>query len=215
MDYLPPVGEPEIVYVDEAFIAVNKPSGLLSVPGRGEARQDCQVHRLQVLYPEALSAHRLDMSTSGLLLFARGPEMQRALFKLFEQRKVDKTYIAVVAGCLQEAEGEIDLPLICDWPNRPRQKVDFEIGKPSQTRYQRLLVDDSAQTSRVRLFPLTGRSHQLRVHLASLGHPILGDELYAGVHAERSARLLLHAETLIFPHPMTGEPISLRVDAPF
>ena len=189
----------ELVHEDAGFLVVNKASGLLSVPGRGPDKQDCLIHRVQAVYPEALAVHRLDMSTSGLLLLARSPEMHRELSKLFEQRQVAKRYIAVLAGKLAAESGEVDLPLICDWPNRPRQKVDFEVGKPSQTRYRLLAYDAASDTSRVELEPITGRSHQLRVHMQSLGHPILGDELYGD---EASApRLLLHATRLEFLEP--------------
>ena len=189
----------ELVHEDADFLVVNKASGLLSVPGRGPDKQDCLIHRVQAVYPEALAVHRLDMSTSGLLLLARSPEMHRELSKLFEQRQVAKRYIAVLAGKLAAESGEVDLPLICDWPNRPRQKVDFEVGKPSQTRYRLLAYDAASDTSRVELEPITGRSHQLRVHMQSLGHPILGDELYGD---EASApRLLLHATRLEFLEP--------------
>ena len=193
----------ELVHEDAGFLVVNKASGLLSVPGRGPDKQDCLIHRVQVVYPEALAVHRLDMSTSGLLLLARSPEMHRELSKLFEQRQVAKRYIAVLAGRLAAESGEVDLPLICDWPNRPRQKVDFDVGKPSQTRYRLLAYDVASDTSRVELEPITGRSHQLRVHMQSLGHPILGDELYGD---EASApRLLLHAARLGFQVPGTTE----------
>lgn len=168
----------ELIYEDSALLVVSKAPGLLSVPGRGPDKQDCLIHRVQAVYPEALSVHRLDMGTSGLLVVARGPAMHRELSMLFQERKVAKRYIAIVDGRLQANTGEISLPLICDWPNRPRQKVDHEIGKPSLTRYRLLNYDARTNSSRVELEPITGRSHQLRVHLAELGHPILGDELY-------------------------------------
>lgn len=192
-----------LVHEDAGFLVVNKASGLLSVPGRGPDKQDCLIHRVQAVYPEALAVHRLDMSTSGLLLLARSPEMHRELSKLFEQRQVGKRYIAVVAGELPALAGEINLPLICDWPNRPRQKVDFEIGKASQTYYRRLAYDPITNQSRVELTPITGRSHQLRVHLMALGHPILGDDLYGT--ASSAPRLLLHACQLSFPLPGSGK----------
>lgn len=193
----------DLIYADPALLVVNKAPGLLSVPGRGPDKQDCLIHRVQAVYPEALSVHRLDMGTSGLLIVARGPAMHRELSILFQERKVAKRYIAVVAGQLPAASGAVDLPLICDWPNRPRQKVDHEIGKPSLTHYRRLEYDALTDTSRVELEPITGRSHQLRVHMAELGHPILGDELYG---SESSApRLLLHATMLNFPMPGTNE----------
>jgi tRNA pseudouridine32 synthase/23S rRNA pseudouridine746 synthase len=181
-----------IVHADARLVVVDKPAGLLSVPGRTEP--DCASARVQAIYPDALIVHRLDQATSGLLLFARGPEAQRELSADFAGRLVGKTYVAVVAGRL-EGEGLIDLPLGADWPNRPRQQVDLEHGKPSQTRW-RVLAYEAGHT-RVALEPLTGRSHQLRVHLAHLGHAILGDALYAApAIAAASPRLLLHASEL-------------------
>jgi tRNA pseudouridine32 synthase/23S rRNA pseudouridine746 synthase len=216
MEYQPPpFCEPDYLYVDDYLLAVDKPAGLLSVPGRGEDKQDCLIARVQRTYPEALTAHRLDMGTSGLIICARGCEMQRRLFEIFRERQTEKRYVAVVAGRLEKPEGEIDLPLICDWPNRPRQKVDFEVGKHSLTRYRLLTYDPASNTSRVQLEPVTGRSHQLRVHMASLGHPILGDELYAGEHATAAPRLLLHAEFLRLPHPSTEGFVELHCLAPF
>ena len=173
-------------------MVVDKPAGMLSVPGRTEP--DCASARVQQLYPDALVVHRLDQATSGLLLFARGVQVQRQLSAEFAERRVGKLYVAVVAGRL-EGEGLIDLPIGADWPNRPRQQVDVERGKPSQTRW-RVLAHEGAHT-RVALEPLTGRTHQLRVHLASLGHAILGDALYAAPDiAAASPRLLLHASEL-------------------
>ena len=190
--YAPPRGETAILYTDEHLIAMDKPSGLLSVPGRGPDKADCARSRLQNLFPEALTVHRLDMSTSGLLLFARSKEAQRALSSLFEQGRVEKTYFADVWGVPDPGMGDIDLPLITDWPNRPRQKVDHDIGKPSQTRFE--VLSEDAKVSRVKLTPLTGRSHQLRVHMAAIGHPILGDDLYAHEAAlDAAPRLRLHA----------------------
>ncbi len=212
--YTPPpdTGIP-VIFADDSLIVADKPAGLLSVPGRGPERADCLVSRLQRDYPDALTVHRLDMSTSGLLVLARGEEMHRRLSKLFRDRLVDKRYVAVVAGLVEAESGEIDLPLIVDWPNRPRQMVDHSIGKPSLTRFRVLERNPENNTTRVELEPWTGRSHQLRVHMASLGHPILGDELYGD---ESSApRLLLHALTLAFPHPLTGETVSFRADAEF
>jgi len=181
-----------IVHADDRLVVIDKPAGLLSVPGRTEP--DCASARVQALYPDALIVHRLDQATSGLLLFARGPQAQRDLSADFAERRVDKVYIAVVAGHL-DGEGLVDLPLAADWPNRPRQQVDPERGKPSQTRW-RVLAHEGPHT-RVRLEPLTGRSHQLRVHMAQLGHAILGDALYASPDiAAASPRLLLHASEL-------------------
>lgn len=181
-----------IVHVDDRVVVIDKPAGLLSVPGRTEP--DCASARVQALYPDALIVHRLDQATSGLLLFARGIAVQRELSADFAERRVGKGYVAVVAGRLS-GEGLIDLPLGADWPNRPRRQVDHEHGKPSQTRW-RVLAHEGPNT-RVALEPLTGRTHQLRVHLAALGHAILGDTLYAAPDiAAASPRLLLHASEL-------------------
>lgn len=193
----------DIVHAETELLVVNKPSGLLSVPGRGTDKQDCAAARLQARHPEALIVHRLDMATSGLLLFARGAAAQRALSLDFAERRVAKRYIAVLAGHLigpradrGEDWAEVDLPLIADWPNRPLQKVDHAIGKPSRTRW-RVLAHEPGRT-RVELEPITGRSHQLRVHMQALGHPIIGDTLYAPPEAQ-GPRLLLHACHLALP----------------
>ena len=211
--YIPPRNDGlDLVYRDEFLIAVNKPAGLLAVPGRGADKQDCLATRVQAEFPGAMIVHRLDMATSGMLLFARGAAMQHHLSQMFRERLVAKRYVAVVAGGLEQPSGEIDLPLVCDWPNRPRQKVDHESGKPSLTRYRLLSYDTVTDVSRVELEPVTGRTHQLRVHLAAIGHPILGDALYGGRAAKR---LLLHASMLSFAHPLSGEPLSLAIDPPF
>lgn len=202
------------IYCDDHLILIDKPSGLLSVPGRGAEKQDCAITRVQSAYPDALTVHRLDMGTSGLLLMARGKDMQRALSGLFERGEVQKEYIADVWGAPSPASGEIDLPLITDWPQRPRQKVDHAIGKPSRTRYE--TVSSAGGISRLHLTPLTGRSHQLRVHLASIGHPILGDDLYADGEARAARpRLALHAARLAFTHPATGERTDFEAPCPF
>jgi tRNA pseudouridine32 synthase/23S rRNA pseudouridine746 synthase len=212
-DYLPPPHDASwLLAQDEALLLVNKPAGLLSVPGRGVGKDDCLISRVRAQFPEAQIVHRLDLATSGLLLLARGEAMQRRFSQLFRERLVHKTYIAVVAGQVMQAEGEIDLPLITDWPNRPLQKVDFDIGKPSLTRYRSLGYDAASDSTRLLLEPVTGRSHQLRVHLAAIGHPILGDLLYAGEHWLRAPRLLLHAASLTFVHPLSQAPC--RYDCP-
>jgi tRNA pseudouridine32 synthase / 23S rRNA pseudouridine746 synthase len=181
-----------VMHADDRLVVVDKPAGLLSVPGRTEP--DCASARVQALYPDALVVHRLDQATSGLLLFARGVAAQRELSAEFAERRVGKAYVAIVAGHLQ-GEGLIDLPLAADWPNRPRQQVDLARGKPSQTRW-RALAHEGPHT-RVALEPLTGRTHQLRVHLAHIGHAILGDTLYAAPDvAAATPRLLLHASEL-------------------
>ena len=214
--YYPPVDTGLTpLFVDDTLLIVDKPAGLLSVPGRGEDKADCLVSRIQVQFPDALIVHRLDMSTSGLLVLARGEEMHRLLSKLFRDRLVDKRYVAVVDGLLATEQGEVELPLICDWPNRPRQKVDFDIGKPSLTRFRRLALDPANNVTRVELEPFTGRSHQLRVHMAELGHPILGDDLYAGAAEGKADRLLLHAMDLAFSHPLTGEALRFHCPPPF
>ncbi|MEO3692544.1 RluA family pseudouridine synthase [Roseateles paludis] len=184
-----------IVHVDERLVVVDKPSGLLSVPGRGPDKQDCASSRVQAIYPEALIVHRLDQATSGLLVLARGPDWQRALSREFAERRVAKRYVAVVQGQLEAAGWQlVDLPLSCDWPNRPRQQVDTALGKPALTRWHVLQPEGPGRT-RIELEPVTGRTHQLRVHMAALGHPICGDLLYGP--AEPSAeRLLLHAAEL-------------------
>lgn len=200
----------ELIYCDDALLAVSKPAGLLAVPGRGADKQDCLSVRIQKIYPDALIVHRLDMATSGLILFARGLEMQRKLSRLFHDRNVQKYYEAVVDGRLDEA-GEITLPLIADWPNRPKQKVDLGAGKHSLTRYRLLQYDSTSDTSRVELEPVTGRTHQLRLHLAAVGHPVIGDVLYDGRPAER---LMLHATKLSMAHPISGQLLNLHCEAP-
>jgi tRNA pseudouridine32 synthase/23S rRNA pseudouridine746 synthase len=210
-----------LVHADAALLVFDKPAGLLAVPGRGEDKQDCLAARAQAEFPDARVVHRLDMATSGLIVLARGAPAQRALNLAFEKRQVHKQYEAVVAGRLEPAVTDdpwnlIDLPLIVDWPNRPRSIVDHAIGKPSRTRWQVLGHDPQAGTTRVLLEPVTGRSHQLRVHLLALGHPILGDPLYAPAAARVAApRLLLHARRLALFHPATGEPLVFDSPPPF
>ena len=207
---------PAFLYLDDSMLVVDKPGGLLAVPGRGEAGLDNQAVRVQAELPDALVVHRLDMSTSGLMLFARGKEMQRRLSHAFAQREVHKEYIAVVDGLLAAEHGEIDLPLLTDWPNRPKQKVDFADGKPALTRYTVLERDAARGTTRVMLEPVTGRSHQLRVHLLALGHPIVGDALYAPPEAlAKAPRLLLHAQSLQLAHPVDGRTLRFHSPAPF
>jgi tRNA pseudouridine32 synthase/23S rRNA pseudouridine746 synthase len=277
----------EILFQDTHLLIVNKPAGLLSVPGRGEDKQDCLSARIQQVFTDALVVHRLDMATSGLMVFARGEAMQRELSRMFREREVSKRYVALVKGDLRRSQSEdqdqnqskikvkstpspalprwerelrasatdrglrasameredlravvegwwqIDLPIIVDWPNRPRSKVDYELGKPSLTRYRLLGVESlssrakigasfdtalptqderSLVVSRLELEPITGRTHQLRLHLASIGHPIIGDTLYEGRSAER---LMLHATRLAFDHPITAQPLYFENDAPF
>jgi tRNA pseudouridine32 synthase/23S rRNA pseudouridine746 synthase len=203
-----------LVWVDEQLLVLDKPAGLLAVPGRGDGKQDCLSARAQRLWPDALVVHRLDMATSGLFLMARGLHMQRLLSRAFAEREVSKRYEAVVAGEIDADEGVIDLPLARDWPNRPRQKVDASTGRPSTTRW-RVLARGSDST-RVELEPVTGRTHQLRVHLQAVGHPILGDALYAPADVQdRAVRLMLHATALHLQHPLHGEALSFASPAPF
>ena len=211
----------QVVHADSGLLVLNKPSGLLSVPGRGEDKQDCLSSRVQRIYPDALVVHRLDMATSGLMLMARGSTMQRALSGLFERREIHKRYLAVVDGRLApgatpDGWGLIDLPIAADWPNRPLRKIDAMLGKPSQTRWRAVAFDAAAHCTRVELEPLTGRSHQLRVHLQALGHPILGDALYAPAAVQAKApRLLLHACALAFVHPARAEAMEFESPADF
>ena len=206
----------ELVYLDDALIVVNKPAGLLAVPGRGADKADCLSARLQAIHPDAQIVHRLDMATSGLILLARGAEAQRRMSTAFAERRVAKTYIAVVDGLPAADAGEIDLPLSADWPNRPRQKVDVLLGKPSCTRWQVLSRDPIRGQTRLLLQPVTGRSHQLRLHLSAIGHAILGDRLYASAAVAGTApRLLLHASRLQFDHPDHGQALDLASAPPF
>ncbi|MBM3116196.1 RluA family pseudouridine synthase [Jeongeupia naejangsanensis] len=209
----PPDAGLNVIHADASLLVVDKPAGLLAVPGRGDDKADCLSARVQAVYPDALIVHRLDMATSGLVVFGRGIEAQRRLGHAFEHRLVTKRYIAVVAGVIADDAGEIDLPLAADWPNRPRQKVDFEAGKRALTRYS--VIERGVDRCRVALEPVTGRTHQLRVHLQAIGHPILGDMLYAGDRAGLAPRLLLHAESLSLPHPDDGTLVCFEALAPF
>jgi tRNA pseudouridine32 synthase/23S rRNA pseudouridine746 synthase len=206
----------ELLHADENLLVLNKAAGLLSVPGRGEDKQDCLSRRVQQCYPDALIVHRLDMATSGLMLMARTLTIQRALSKSFERREIHKTYLAVVDGCLAPAPGTddwglIDLPIAADWLRRPLRIIDAALGKPSQTRWRVLAYNVATQSTRVALEPVTGRSHQLRVHLQALGHPILGDRLYATEAAQaKSSRLLLHASRLQLTHPASGHSLTFE-----
>ncbi len=203
-----------IVYQDDDLIVLNKPSGLLSVPGKDPKHADCLQSRVQLVFPTATVVHRLDMATSGLMVMALNKACHRELSRQFQERLTEKQYIARVYGHMAQPEGSVDLPLICDWPNRPKQKVDFDNGKPALTHYQVLAQEPEA--TRVLLKPVTGRSHQLRVHMLSLQHPILGDRLYAHPKALAAAeRLQLHAQWLKFTHPTTQQAIEFKADCPF
>ncbi len=214
----PPDTGLSVIFADECLLVVDKPSGLLSVPGRGEGKDDCLVSRVQKVYPDALTVHRLDMATSGLVVFGRGAAMQRALSIAFMDRKVKKRYVAVVDGIVENNSGTVDLPLIIDWPNRPRQKVDYQEGKEAITHYRVLLRDGARQVTRMELDPQTGRAHQLRMHMLHLdgGHPILGDDIYAPPEVLAKAdRLLLHASRLMLRHPVTFEEMEFEAPVPF
>ncbi|MBL8446362.1 MAG: RluA family pseudouridine synthase [Zoogloeaceae bacterium] len=202
-----------LIFADDDLVVVEKPAGLLAVPGRGPALADCLALRVAARFPDARVVHRLDQATSGLMLFARGMAMERVLSMAFQARRVDKEYEAIVQGRVSPPSGDIQLPLAPDWPNRPRQRVDGEHGKAAQTRYQ-VIDDQDPLGSRLRLVPFTGRTHQLRVHLAALGHPIVGDRLY-GPSPPAAPRLLLHATRLRLTHPGQGTPLSFVSIVPF
>lgn len=212
-EYAPPTDPIKVLHEDHEIVVVDKPSGLLSVPGKGEHLADCLLSRVQEAYPMALLVHRLDRDTSGVMIFALSPHAQRHLGLQFEKRQTKKTYVARVLGRLEPRKGTVDLPLIVDWPNRPKQMVCHETGKPAVTdwRVQRYEEDET----RVRLMPKTGRSHQLRVHMLALGHPILGDPFYAEGAAREFPRLMLHSEELRLRHPDGGAGMTFRAKAPF
>jgi tRNA pseudouridine32 synthase/23S rRNA pseudouridine746 synthase len=211
-DYNPPTDRLEVLHEDAELLIVNKPTGLLSVPGRGAHLADCLLARVQAAFPMALLVHRLDRDTSGVMVFAMSPAAQRHLGLQFEKRHTKKVYAALVHGEVAEKSGQIDLPLIVDWPNRPLQHVNFETGKPALTEWRRGAVKDGV--TRMRLFPKTGRSHQLRVHMKELGHPILGDPFYSeGWQAY--PRMMLHAESLKLRHPEGGRHMEFKAKTPF
>ena len=214
---VPPCHEPvRTLYRDACLHVVEKPTLLLSIPGRGPENRDSVAHRLQQEEPETRVVHRLDLDTSGVMVFAIGIASQRVLNKAFAEREVEKEYLAVVDGLMEEDEGEITLPIAPDWPNRPRQRICFERGKQALTRYQVLSRDTDNDSTRLCLRPVTGRSHQLRIHLREIGHAILGCDLYAPPDVlARSPRLLLHASKLGFVHPVTREWLSFSSPAPF
>ncbi len=201
-----------MVYADEDMAVIAKPSGLLSVPGRPQDHEDCAESRVRALWPRARAVHRLDMATSGLLVFALNPTALRRLNAQFAARSVQKTYIARVWGRVEAEEGQVDAPLICDWVNRPLQKVDFDNGKPALTRWR--VLDREGEVTRLRLSPVTGRSHQLRVHMQYIGHPIMGDEFY-GAAEDRTGRLHLHAQSLTLTHPLHGSVMVFTEEAAF
>ena len=211
-----PVRGVRVLFIDDRLIALDKPAGLLSVPGIGPQNQDCLARRVDFAFPGALIVHRLDAETSGVIVMARDPQAHRELGRQFEQRKTAKTYIAIVAGQVREAQGEIDLPMRKDIDNRPRSIIDHVHGKRSATRWRVLERDGHADSTRLELTPITGRSHQIRVHLAAIGHAILGDSLYAPRELRFAARrLLLHSLRLQISHPTTREAIQFEAACPF
>jgi tRNA pseudouridine32 synthase/23S rRNA pseudouridine746 synthase len=211
--YAPPDTPLVVLHQDHEILVVDKPPGLLSVPGKGEHLADCLLARIQAPFPEALLVHRLDRDTSGVMVFALTPNAQRHLGLPFEKRQVKKVYVARLWGRLEPGTGTVDLPLIVDWPNRPRQMVDHERGRPATTDWR--VVRHEQGTTRVRLYPKTGRSHQLRVHMKEIGHPILGDPFYAEGPARDAPRLMLHAESLRLRHPDGGRGMAFSSKCPF
>jgi tRNA pseudouridine32 synthase/23S rRNA pseudouridine746 synthase len=215
LDYRPPT-EPwlSVVYEDADLVILDKPTGRLSVPGRHPSRSDSLQTRALARWPSAGMVHRLDKDTSGVMVLALNKRAHGRLGSQFEHRKVEKSYVARVWGVLESGSGVVDLPLATDWERKPRQRVDFERGRRAQTEWTVIARDGAA--TRVRLVPLTGRTHQLRVHMLAMGHPILGDPFYAEGEALAAAeRLQLHAETLAFTHPTTGERVAFTLPAPF
>ena len=211
--YTPPSTPLSVLYSDDHIVVADKPSGLLSVPGRGDDRSDCLINRLRDVFPDILLVHRLDLDTSGVMIFGRTKAAQGFLGQQFEKRLTKKIYLARVWGEVAEDAGRVDLPLIVDWPNRPRQHVNFETGKPSVTDWRVLKRGDGE--TRMKLTPQTGRSHQLRVHMLAIGHPILGDPLYATGPAADFPRLMLHADSLKIRHPESGAAMTFAAECPF
>ena len=211
MEYNPPTDPLDILHEDAHILVVNKPAGLLSVPGKGIELADCLLVRLRVAFPNTLLVHRLDRDTSGVMIFAQTGYAQRMLSMQFEERRVKKTYVARVSGVVAQRSGLIDLPLVVDWENRPRQMVCHETGKLALTEWYKLT--SSENESRLRLVPKTGRSHQLRVHCMAFGHPIIGDPIYGESIVHR--RMMLHSEELKVNHPESGFGLRFRSKAPF
>lgn len=204
-------GDVKFIYIDDDLIIAQKPSGLLSIPGRAEDNKDCFINRVKDIYNDAIIVHRLDMATSGLMILPRSKRAEKRISVQFQRREVKKKYIALLHGVIENDNGIIDAPLICDWENRPRQKIDWEIGKPSQTNYE--VIERNENNTRVEFSPITGRSHQLRMHSIYIGHPICGDNFYIG--EDGYERLMLHATFLEFTHPMTKQKITFESLAEF
>ncbi len=214
--YKPPENTPlDILYQDSVILVVNKPAGLLSVPGKGEDRKDCMERRIKQYFAEALTVHRLDMATSGIMVFARNKRIHRRLSMQFQAREVNKCYIAIVTGIIENLSGRIDFPIRADWQNRPVQIINVENGKHCITHFKVLWKNTENNATGVELRPVTGRTHQLRLHMQAIGHPILGDRLYNPVSSVMPSRLMLHALSLSFQHPQTGESVHFVTEAPF
>jgi tRNA pseudouridine32 synthase/23S rRNA pseudouridine746 synthase len=211
--YSPPTDPLVILHDDADVIAVDKPAGLLSVPGRGEHLADCLITRVQKVFPHALLVHRLDRDTSGVMIFGLNPHAQRTLSTQFQERQTKKMYVARVWGVPEEKMGTVDLPLIVDWLNRPLQMVCHETGKPSVTDWR--LLKNQGETARIRLIPKTGRTHQLRLHMMALGYPILGDPFYGHAESQAYPRMMLHSEELRVKHPENGQSLRVRAKPPF
>ena len=211
--YFPPMDPLDVVHLDHEILVVNKPSGLLSVPGRGALLADCLITRIQSEYPTALLVHRLDRDTSGVMVFALSPNAQRHLGLQFEKRQTKKTYVARVWGQIKADTGTVDLPIIVDWPNRPKQMICHETGRAAVTDWQ--VINRDRGETRVKLSPKTGRSHQLRIHRLALGHPILGDPFYGTPESQEATRLMLHSHRLRLRHPDGGEMMDFRAKMPF
>ena len=211
--YFPPMDPLDVVYLDHELLVVNKPPGLLSVPGRGALLADCLITRIQSEYPTALLVHRLDRDTSGAMVFALSANAQRHLGLQFEKRQIKKTYVARVWGQIEADTGTVDLPIIVDWPNRPKQMICHDTGRAAVTDWQ--VINRDRGETRVKLSPKTGRSHQLRIHMLALGHPILGDTFYGTLESQEARRLMLHSHRLRLRHPDGGEMMDFRAKLPF
>ena len=211
--YFPPMDPLDVVYLDHELLVVNKPPGLLSVPGRGALLADCLITRIQSEYPTALLVHRLDRDTSGAMVFALSANAQRHLGLQFEKRQIKKTYVARVWGQIEADTGTVDLPIIVDWPNRPKQMICHDTGRAAVTDWQ--VINRDRGETRVKLSPKTGRSHQLRIHMLALGHPILGDPFYGALESQEAIRLMLHSHRLRLRHPDGGEMMDFRAKLPF
>jgi tRNA pseudouridine32 synthase/23S rRNA pseudouridine746 synthase len=203
----------DVVYLDHEILVVNKPPGLLSVPGRGALLADCLITRIQSEHPTALLVHRLDRDTSGAMVFALSANAQRHLGLQFEKRQIKKTYVARVWGQIEADTGTVDLPIIVDWPNRPKQMICHDTGRAAVTDWQ--VINRDRGETRVKLSPKTGRSHQLRIHMLALGHPILGDPFYGTLESQEAIRLMLHSHRLRLRHPDGGEMMDFRAKLPF